>query len=451
MKYARIDTSEPRLAGAFGMPAEGQLPMATDARALRDVKPARSWWRFGARVVRNALVAVALMTMVPIAIVAVEGGTFARAVFQPSASMASRRKMVEPLRALMLPRDPSITPMQAGATLNAILYTPEKVPGYELIEPNSRAELPWHGAKLAPDMFVTARPNLYEGPESRSILEAATRGFSPREMEYLRTLATAPVWRDVDLVARAPVVDVIGGRFRIPFGPEARPEQLPLPTFRASRELAYASVSRAAYYMASGQPDEAERTLRSTISFGFAHIDNATSTLEELIGQIIVGIGRDALQRFYAIQHDPRATLPALRAPVRSAARATASPRPAPVPIEEARRRLVARVDDPTLPLGERFDGLQNLSASSCTNVRELMFGPRAEVTAAFARARHTVARFPSEQALVDLASRQPYIAGEPHWNGLLQALAISSASVGGTVLHNPRLAACTRILTYNW
>ena len=48
------------------------------------------------------------------------------------------------------------------------------------------------------------------------------KGFSPREMEYLRSLATAPVWREFDLVARAPAVDAIGGQLRVPFAPEAR-------------------------------------------------------------------------------------------------------------------------------------------------------------------------------------------------------------------------------------
>lgn len=425
--------------------------MAMDARAVREAKPARSWWRVGARVVRNALIAVAVMTMVPIAIVTVEGSYLARVLYKPSPTVSWRVAMVEPVRAFMLPRDPSITPIQAGAVLNAIQYKPMEVTGYTLIEPAARAVLPWEGTALAPDLFPTARPYLFDGPSSRSILEAAGKGFSPREMDYLRTLATAPVWRDVDLVARAPAVDMVGGRLRIPFGAEARPEQFPLPTYRVSRDLAYASVSRAAYYMAMGQPAEAERTLRTTVSYGFALIDNATSAMDALIGQVIVSIGRDALQRFYRLQHDPRADLVALRAPVRSTGRPAASSLPAPMSLDEARRRMLARVNDPSVPLGERFEGMQNLSVSSCTNVRELMFGPRADVTAAFARARHTLARFPSEQALADLALRQPSITGDPHWNGLLQALAVSSASVGGAVLHNPRLAACTRILTYNW
>jgi len=216
MNRSRIHTSEPHLAGAgtFGMPAEGQLPMVADSSAVREVKPARSWWRLGARVVRRALVVVALMTTVPVAIVAVEGGMFARAIYQPIPSMASRRTMAEPVRAFMLPRDPSITPIQAGATLNSIQYDPSDARGYELIVPATRAVLPWHGKTLAPDLFLTARPYLSDEPSSRSILEAVAKGFSPREMEYLRTLATAPVWRDVDLVARAPAVDMVGGRFR---------------------------------------------------------------------------------------------------------------------------------------------------------------------------------------------------------------------------------------------
>ena len=98
-------------------------------------------------------------------------------------------------------------------------------------------------------MFPTARPDLYNGPSSRSVLEASVKGFSPREMEYLRILAAAPVWREFDLVARARAVDAIGGQLRTPFGAKATPEGRPLPSFKDSKELAYAAVARAAYYM----------------------------------------------------------------------------------------------------------------------------------------------------------------------------------------------------------
>ena len=131
-------------------------------------------------------------------------------------------------------------------------------------------------------------------------------GFSPHEMEYLRTLAAAPVWREFDLVARARAVDAIGGQLRTPFGAEATPERRPLPSFKYNTELAYAAVARAAYYMAIGQPDTAETVLRSIVSYGFAFIDNGTSGLEVLTGGIIVGAGHDALDWFYLIQNYPR-------------------------------------------------------------------------------------------------------------------------------------------------
>jgi hypothetical protein len=198
--------------------------------------------------------------------------------------------------------------------------------------------------------------------------------------------------------------------------------------------------------MALGHRDSAETVLRSVVSVGFAFIDNGSSPLEGLMGNVIVGIGRDALHRFYVIQHDPRAALPALRPLERISGSKGAA-----IPQGEVRRRLLARIEDPSVPLGIRFEALQSLSISSCTNVRELVLGPGAEVTDALGRARRTVARYPSERALLDLQARIPGQLGDPEPSNPVQALAISSATVAGTVLQNPRLAACTRLLVSRW
>jgi len=302
---------------------------------------------------------------------------------------------------------------------------------------------------MSPGMFVTARSNFYDGPSSQMILEAAAKGFSPGERAYLEALSASPLWRDFDLVARAPAVDVIGGRFRIPFGRDAFPEQRPIPSFKTSRELSYAAVARAAHYMAIGQRDSAEMVLRSIVSYGFALIDNGSTSIEGLIGGVIVGVGRDALQRFYVIQHDPRASLPALAPMAKSVVSAErAGTEPA---AEELRRQLLARLADPAVPLTERFDGLQSLSIASCTNVRELLFGPRSEVVDAVDRARRTIARFPSERALVDLQTRLPALSGSYGPLNPFQSLAASAAGVAGVVTQNPRLVTCTRILTGGW
>lgn len=281
-------------------------------------------------------------------------------------------------------------------------------------------------------MFKTARPDLYIGPSSRTVLEASVKGFSPREMEYLLTLAAAPVWREFDVVARARAVDAIGGQLRTPFGAEATPEGRPVPSFKYNTELAYAAVARAAYYMAIGQPDTAETVLRSIVSYGFAFIDNGTSGLEVLTGVIIVNTGYNALYQFHTIQHDARPLLP-----------------PLPMSADESRRGLLVRIEDPTVPLGVRFDGLQSLYATSCTNVRELLLGPRADVRGVLQRARTSLARYPSEQALVDLQARRLAASSDAPSPNPIHSLAVSSATVAGVVLHNPRLASCTRVLRW--
>ena len=453
MSHPRIDVRElsaPNVSGLCGGVLHGAASLAArtpTSPSVPDAAASRSWWSRGLRLVRNAAIAVMVMTLVPVGLVSWQGDTVARILYR--SNIVDRAAMVEPVRSLRLPSDPSITPLQAGIALNALQPIRIKVRGFETISPAALPVATWRMVVIAPDLFPTARPDLYVGPSSRSILEASVKGFSSREMEYLRSLATAPVWREFDLVVRAPAVDAIGGQFRIPFAPEARPEQRPLPSFKGSKELAYAAVSRAAYHMALGQRDSAEAVLRSIVSFGFTFIDNGTSGLEELIGTVIVGIGRDALQRFYVIQHDPRAGLSALAPPPRSIA--SSLDRGTPMSADDVQQRLLANIENPTAPLGVRYQSLQLLSGASCTNVRDLLFGPRAETRQVVERTRHTLARFPSEVALVELLTRPSHPAPDVSSSNPFQALAVSSASVAAVVLQNPRLESCTRILTGGW
>lgn len=454
MSHPRIEVRElgaPNVSGILGGALHEAASLAKRAPPVSPSAPDTvtpgSWWGRSLRLVRNALIAVAAMTLVPVGLVTWQGDRLARVMYPTN--IAGRATIAEPVRSFRLPTDPSITPMQAGIALNALQPIRIDVRGFETISPVAQPVAAWRTVAMAPDLFPTARPDVYEGPSSRSILEASLKGFSEREMEYLRSLATAPVWREFDLVARAPAVDVIGGQLRVPFAPEALPEQRPLPSFKGSRDLAYAAVSRAAYHMALGEPDSAEAVLRSIVSFGFTFIDNGTSGLEEVIGSMIVAIGRDALQRFYVIQQDPRAGLPALARPSREVV--SAFDRTIPRTADDVQRRLLINIEDPTVALGVRYESLRMLSGTSCTNVRELLFGPRAETMQVVERARHSLARYPSEVALVELLTRPSYPAPNVSSPNPIRALAVSSASVAGVVLQNPRLVSCTRILTGGW
>ena len=448
MDQTRIGARPAGAAGVFGVREDAQLPAHGHGHAPpvadEPARPRRSWLGIAARLVRNAAVAVAIMTMVPVGIVAFNGERMWSSGWGGTNTRA-RVAQVKLARSLMLPADPSITPMRAGLAFAAL--QPPVIPAahFPVVAVPSRAEPSWRSAAITPDMFANGYSNLEQSPSSSVILERAAAGFSAKELAWLRVLATAPEWRDFDLVARAPAVDFIGGRFIIPFAPAATPEAMPLPRYKSAREMAHAAVSRAAYHLAIGQRDSAEVALRSIVSFGFALVDNGTSLIDELIGVVIVGEGRAGLERFYAITHDPRAGSPAVTSPVRAAGSGSGVAPAAPQPsLDATRRRLIATVADPAVSRGERFEKLRMLSLSSCTNVRELMFGPREDVTGAMRDARQRLARYPSERALLDLVGRGIHPSSLNATDGPIEALAVSSATVAGVVLRNPRLATCT-------
>lgn len=445
MKHTRTAAQGAGTADAFDVHDEAAFPARVDMRgdlAPERTRARRSWLATGLRIVRDAAVAVAFMTLVPIAIVGVKGeNAWGRGNFGND----TRAKLAasEAYRPLAMPKDPSITPMQAGLAFNALLLKAE-TRAFPRIELASRPEHSWETATLTADMFVDATMTFgFHGPASSAILERVAKGFTAQEAAYLRILGTAPAWREFDLVARAPAVDLIGGSFKLPFPANARAELMPN-YIKATRELALASVSRAAYHMSIGQRDSAETVLRTIVSFGYAMIDNGHTTMDEIAGNIIVAIGRDALSRFYVITNDLRAGSPMLAPPPKSNG-AAGSGR---LPLHQMRKFLIAETANPNEHFGIRFEALRLLSASSCTNVKELMFGNGSDVTAAIQAARTNLARYPSEQALVDLLAQPP----QPRLNEIaydpIQALAVSSATVAGTVLRNPRLAACTRIVT---
>jgi hypothetical protein len=420
------------------------LPVRVDDRSIvapEKTRARRSWLGIGARMVRDAAVAVAFMTLVPIAMVGFKGGnTWGHGNF--GNDVRAKLALSEVYRPLALPKDPSITPMQAGMAFNA-LQPWKGGAAFPLREPSSRPAHSWETATLTEDMFVNGTMNFgFHGPSSAGILERVARGFTPKEAAYLRTLATAPVWREFDLVGRAPAVDFIGGSFKLPFAADANRDRMPT-SYRATKELAYAGVSRAAYHMSVGQRDSAEAALRSIVSFGYALIDNTPTAMDEIMGNIIVAIGRDALARFYVITNDPRATLPGLAPPpkVKPGAEGALS-------VDAMRKFLIAETENPNEHLGIRLEALRLLSASSCTNVKELMFGNGSDVTAAIEKARTDLARYPSERALVDLLTQLPQPRIDEIKYGPVQLFGVSSATVAGTVLRNPRLAACTRIVS---
>ena len=110
---------------------------------------------------------------------------------------------------------------------------------------------------------------------SYDMLEAASQGFSTEELDYFRKLSAASWWKDFDRVARAPAIDIVGGRFRLPFLPSATMWTMPIVQIPAFSSVADLAIRRAAYHLAIGQRDSAEAVLRSIVSLGIHLSANA--------------------------------------------------------------------------------------------------------------------------------------------------------------------------------
>ncbi|HVZ49368.1 MAG TPA: hypothetical protein VG916_11330 [Gemmatimonadaceae bacterium] len=365
----------------------------------------------------------------------------------PIGNTLTRRHAAEAMRPYVLPRDPSITPEAAGVAFASM--SPRLVTSVSTSFPLravDRPDAPWRRFDLSPLAFRSGVSRSYHGPDTKTILAAAAKGLPREELALLKQYGTAGVWAAFDRVARAPKVDFLAGRFVLPFGPDASAYLLPVPSFANSKELAYASVARAAWHLAEGRRDSAEAALRAVVSFGFQFVDHGTSMLDELTGATIVSIGRDGLKSLYDATRDPRAA--ALAAVQQGALAASRSPATVPwsgaASLGDAQARMIAFASQPgdaTVP--ERLAMLYQVPRFACTSTRDLVMGPSAEVRAAFAAVRRDYAGMPGQLAEIDLIEAQLSSTHAPI-EGVMPAPALRVANLLSRVYFNPRLGACT-------
>ncbi|MEA3244549.1 MAG: hypothetical protein U9Q74_00185 [Gemmatimonadota bacterium] len=356
----------------------------------------------------------------------------------------AKRYAADAMRPYALPRDAAITPLDAGIALSSMGTAPKGAgAGFTYRTLDHRPDVPWRHMEFADALFPGARRSPYNGPDPMSIVAAAARGLTPAQRAALRPYGTAEVWATFDRVVRAPQVDIVAGRFVLPFGPEARASWMPITKFTESKELAYAGVARAAWLLSEGRRTEAEAALRGVISFGFVFVDNGTTLIEELIGDVIVGIGRAGLRDLYAATGDAR--LAALDAAVTEAQRLSQAGSPAPWPrgpFADSRAGMLEMSTRPgRLTLPERVETLYAVTSTTCGSTRDLVLGESPGVRAAFEAVRRDYAGLPGQRAVVDLIERQPL-------DGLSRQQA--SSGPGGQFVDaisrayfNPRIASC--------
>ena len=366
----------PQRSASASNPSKSMGANASDN--VEETTSRRGWMNATFRFMRNAAVGLLLVTAIPVGVVALRSRFLT--YFERSERTIERIQRAQYLRPLMLPKDASITPMQAGSAFHAIqlVKTDEQFP---TVPSGSTAmrERPWRTHKLTDDMFKSAgfRSPAFQGPSPDHIIEAVNEGLSAIEVAWLRDVAEAPLWKNFDIVAAAKAVDFLGGQYQLPFRAEAYAPLRPLLGYGGTKELASAGISRAAYYVAIGQPDKADAALRSVVSFGFAMIDNATTEMDALTGQMIVNMGRRGFEQFnYSLPglHD----MVELHAPPPSTESGAAlmGMRISAAGLHE---RLLKGAMDHSAPRGVRLQRLTDLSYASCKNIPEMINGPGAD------------------------------------------------------------------------
>ena len=430
-------------------PAERELrEVDSSSRVLADTQDAQGAKAAGKprtsllRWARDAAIGLAMLVAVPIAVVQVKGTAID---FQYELAK-DRLAETDRWRQFMAPKDPSVSPKQGGVAFRQL----QLVGGTDQfpLRPLAPSTAPKSRSRKFPEgMFANMRLPRFSGPAAEVLLGTRPQDFTSAELTYLRGIAESPIWRDFDMVGAADQVDMLGGSYVLPFRGDAF--FTPSWRFNDAKDLANDAAARATYYLVTGQPDRAEAALRSIVSFGFALVDNGTTAIEALLGRAIVRTGIDDLELLRMVLHSEGPEIAARSRPPAVGERHMRERTAAGIRALEA--RAVVQLQDPAMPRSLRFEVLRQLSWSTCATAKGMLLGPNDDVRDAFAQAKSSLARFPSERAYLDVL-----IAGPGNLNeslgreALSNRLVLGAASVAGAILNNPRISGCTRIVLAN-
>jgi hypothetical protein len=286
-------------------------------------------------------------------------------------------------------------------------------------------------------------------------LAYAVGGFSADERRWLEQLDASPRWAIWRRFVRAPSADIMGGRFVLPFATSLSALTMQIGS-AGMKEMAYATVARAALYRSRGERARGDTALREIITFGFHLVDNASDITHVLIGVVIVGIGHGALNDAFLLDGRPegkefqaRTAIVKTRFGDDSVTAITATE----LDSRALRRRIIAGVTARRVSRGMRLSYYEELTLLPCTNVRELITGSAVDARTALARSRSSLVRFPSDAAFLDLWERTPVTTRWPEWVNwkkspatLVARSVYILAHVSGWILHNPRIPGCTGV-----
>lgn len=428
-------------ASAASMPASadaGAVFPLVDSASMDVPMPAKSRtagtraWR---KLARDIAIGVALIVAVPTA--------YVRATFHqmPFTHLLDEKRLAatEPLRALRAPVDASISPLAAGEALARITQQGDNR-GYKVrFEREAKEQLKTLVPPESTVLVAVRDPKRLNLFVPAKLIHAAATGLSPEDAAWLEQVAALRIWRDVDLVARAPRVDILGGRFETPYGADATPWGMPIMRAAQWRSVVAFGVARAAWHVHRKEWVEADHALRSVVSLGFVMVDNGASMIEAHFGRIAINVGREGLAQLAAERGDKALAALAVESnepPAKQYRKGDPLP-----PLD--RKAVLAALTDPGVPRAVRMERHFLAHYLQCNSTRELLFGMSDDLRERLDESRRQLARFPSEDAL--LRRHEAVFESQPSFGAKSRGmLLMGAATAASAITGNPRIAACT-------
>jgi hypothetical protein len=316
--------------------------------------------------------------------------------FQPVQEAAGG---AESLRRYQLTKDPAISAEAAGAALQNLAFVGGRAAsGVVERRPTTAYQQAWFpDADYFPDPFSES--------VAGDLLSRPVSSFTAEEQAALRQAATHPAQAEFELLARAEFVDVVGGRWALPF-PDSTTFQDLWPPFSELRTAGLARVALAAVEVSDGQTAEAEATLRELISTGFLLIDQGPTLLDNLMGVVLANMGGDALEAYYL--RVGQTTLAEELAWARASALSSAQKARAgliPEDIHSLLQGIPDLVETEGALRGLRWEYFATFNTlAPCINLHKMVFGPDQTYDDWRERVRDALVRVSGERDLFELA-----------------------------------------------
>lgn len=344
-----------------------------------------------------------LVAVVPTATVAVTGaiGPILAEIAVPQfLSVQEMAGAAEVLRRYRLEVDETIPAGEAGAALQNLAF----VGGTADPEPWERRPATGYPTPWFPDADFF--PDPFSETVAGDLMRRDLADFTTDEQAALRQAAGHPAHAEFALLARARFVDVVSGRWQLPFPDTLNFQSLPWPRFAAFRTAGLARVARASVEASEGNVDGAEATLRELISTGFLLVDEGPTLIDNLMGVVLANMGGDALQALYE-RAGRDADARALRWS-REGAQAAAGKARAGLVSEDIHSLLqgipdLVVDDEPLRGLRWEYFATFNMLAP-CINVHKMVFGPDETYDDWRLEARDALVRVLGEVDLFELA-----------------------------------------------